>query len=118
MRPMHQPELRRSRRVKIGQLLKVCPSDPKDEHFEDVSRTKNVSREGIYFITRRESYYPGMRLFVTLPYYSPTDPRNCEYIAQVVRVEQLGSGQRGVAALLLSSVSVKPKTTHTGARRQ
>ncbi len=101
---MHQPELRRSRRVRIGQLLKVCPSDPKDERFEDVSKTKNASREGIYFITRRESYYPGMRLLVTLPYYSPTDPRNCEYIAQAVRVEQLGNGRWGVAVQLLSSV--------------
>lgn len=103
---MPEQERRRARRVKIGQRLKVRPSDPKDEHFEELNKTKNVSSEGVYFITRRESYYTGMRLFVTVPYYSPTDQMNCEYLAQVVRVEQLVKGERGVALQLLSSLGL------------
>ena len=118
MRSPHQPERRRSRRLRIGQPLKVRPSDPKDEHFEDISKTSNSSREGLYFITQRDSYYPGMRLFVTLPFYAPADPQNCEYIAQVTRVEQLDNGQRGIAALLLSSVDLKPATRLAGAQRR
>ena len=112
------PERRRSRRVKIGQPIKVRPSDPKDDHFEELSKTRNASRTGVYFVTKRESYYPGMRLFVTAPYYSPTDPTNCEYIAQVVRVENLGDGQYGVAAQLLSTVDLKMTPGLAGMQRR
>ena len=111
-------ERRRSRRLKIGQPIKVRPSDPKDDHFEELSKTKNASREGVYFVTKRESYYPGMRLFVTAPYYSPTDPTNCEYIAQVVRVEKLGDGQHGIAAQLLSTVDLKTHAGFAGVQRR
>jgi len=45
-----------------------------------------------------------MRLVVTLPYHSPRERRDREYIAQVVRVEQFDDGDRGVAVQLLSSV--------------
>lgn len=103
---MAEQERRRVRRVRIGQRLKARPSDPKDEHFEELNKTKNASSEGIYFITRRESYYTGMRLFVTVPYYSPTDQMNCEYLAKVVRVEQFDNGERGVALQFLSSLGL------------
>jgi hypothetical protein len=86
----------------MGQALKVRSTDPKADQFEDMSKTENASRDGIYFLTRRDSYFPGMRLFVTLPYYSATDPRNREYVYQVVRVEQLKDGQHGIAVQLLT----------------
>ncbi len=41
-----------------------------------------------------------MRVFVTFPYSSPHDPMNCEYVAQVVRVETLENGKTGVAVHL------------------
>src|ERR1700737_926604 len=56
---------RRSRRAKIAGPLRVRPSDPRDEHFEDLPVSVNASKEGIYFTTRRSSYYKGMRVFVT-----------------------------------------------------
>jgi hypothetical protein len=65
----------------------------------------NASREGIYFRTRQETYYPGMRVFVTFPYSSPHDPMNCEYVAEVRRVENLPSGKFGVAVHLLMTVN-------------
>jgi PilZ domain len=93
-------EQRRSRRAKITRTVRVRPSEPRDEHFEDLPTSLNVSKEGILFRTRREGYYTGMRVFVTFPYSSPHDPMNCEYVAQVVRVEKLANGKFGVAVEL------------------
>src|SRR5271154_4592442 len=90
-------ELRRSRRAKIAKPLRVRPSEPRDEHFEDLPVSVNASKEGIYFHTRRANYYKGMRVFVTFPFTSVHDPMNCEYVAEVVRVESLPNGKFGVA---------------------
>ena len=96
---------RRSRRAKIARTLRVRPSEPRDDHFEDLPVSVNASKEGIFFTTRKTSYYPGMRVFVTFPYSSPHDPMNCEYVAQVVRVEKLPNGKFGVAVNLLMTVN-------------
>jgi hypothetical protein len=98
-------EHRRSRRAKIARMLRVRPSEPRDEHFEDMPISANASREGIFFTTRREGYYPGMRVFVTFPYSSPHDPMNCEYVAHVVRVEKMPKGKFGVAIELLMTMN-------------
>lgn len=73
---------RRSRRVSIARPVRVRPSEPRDIHFEDLPVSVNASKEGIYFTSRRDSYYLGMRVFVTFPFSSAHDPMNCEYIAQ------------------------------------
>jgi hypothetical protein len=99
------PVQRRSRRAKIVRPVRVRPSDPKDEHFEDLPVSVNASKDGIYFISRRKSYYNGMRVFVTFPFSSPHDPMNCEYVAEVVRVEQLPHGKFGVAVSLKMSMN-------------
>ncbi len=99
------PNKRRSRRAKIARTLWVRPSEPRDDHFEDLPVSVNASREGIFFTTRKETYYPGMRVFVTFPYSSPHDPMNCEYVAHVVRVEKMPSGKFGVALELLMTVN-------------
>ncbi len=95
---------RRSRRINIGEPVRLIPSTPHGERFEEIGTTSNVSREGFYLLTKREHYQEGMRLLVTLPYHSPRDRRDCDYLAQVVRVELLDDGQRGVAVQLLSSL--------------
>jgi hypothetical protein len=46
-----------------------------------------------------------MRVFVTFPYSSPHDPMNCEYVAQVVRIEKLENGKSGVAVHLQMSMN-------------
>jgi hypothetical protein len=96
---------RRSRRAKISRTLRVRPSEPKDEHFEDLPISVNASKEGIYFTTRKTAYYAGMRVFVTFPYSSAHDPMNCEYVATVVRVEKLPNAKFGVAVNLLMTVN-------------
>jgi hypothetical protein len=90
-------EQRRSRRAKIAKPMRVRPSDPRDEHFEDLPISVNASKEGLYFHSRRSTYYKGMRVFVTFPFTSKHDPMNCEYIAEVVRVETLANGRFGIA---------------------
>jgi hypothetical protein len=94
------PDKRHSRRAKIVGPVRVRPSDPRDHHFEDLPVSVNASKEGIFFTTRRNSYYKGMRVFVTFPFSSPHDPMNCEYVAEVVRVEELLNGKFGVAVNL------------------
>ena len=98
-------EQRRSRRAKMARPLRVRPSDPRDLHFEDLPVSVNVSKEGIYFQTRREAYYKGMRVFVTFPFSSPHDPMNCEYVAEVVRVEKLPNSKVGVAVHLVMTMN-------------
>jgi len=100
-------EQRRSRRAKIARPVRVRPSSPQDEHFEDIPTSVNASKEGIYFTTRQTSYHKGMRVFVTFPFSSAHDPMVCEYVAQVVRVENLAGDKFGIAIELLSTMNVK-----------
>jgi len=99
-------ELRRARRAKISKQVRVRPSEPRDDHFEDLPVSANASKHGIYFISRRSSYYKGMRVFVTFPYTSPHDPMNCEYLAEVVRIEKLPKDRFGVAVDLKMTLNV------------
>jgi len=99
---MTSQERRRSRRIRIGQPVKIRPSDPKDKYFDESNTTKNVSREGIYYVSRISTYYEGMRLFVVVPFHSPREKEDREYLGQVSRVEPLGEGQWGIAVQFLS----------------
>jgi hypothetical protein len=101
------PAQRRSRRAKIVRPLRVRPSGPRDEHFEDTPTSVNASKEGIFFTTRKSNYYKGMRVFVTFPFTSAHDPMNCEYVAEVVRVETLPNKRFGVAVHLLGTMNMK-----------
>jgi hypothetical protein len=96
---------RASRRAKMARPVRVRPSDPRDDHFEDLPTSINVSKEGIFFSTRRDSYYPGMRVFVTFPFSHVHDPLACEYVAEVVRVEKLPHNRFGVAVNLKMTVN-------------
>jgi len=93
-------EQRRNRRAKVSKPMRVRPSEPRDDHFEDLPVSVNASRDGVFFQTRRTDYYKGMRVFVTLPFGSAQDPMNCEYIGQVVRIESLPNGKVGIAVHL------------------
>jgi hypothetical protein len=101
---MTTQEKRRSRRIRIGQQMKIRASDPKDAYIEETNVTKNVAREGIYFVTSIPSYYEGMRLYVSLPYHSPREPQDREYLSQVARVEKLADEQWGVGLQFLAEV--------------
>jgi PilZ domain len=101
---MDLPGKRRSRRIRIGQPMRVRVPGPKDAQFEEVNVTKNVAREGIYFVSPLAAYHEGMRLYVTVPYHTPRESQDREYLGQVVRVERLADQQSGVAVQFLTEV--------------
>jgi hypothetical protein len=78
MQEIAQHYHRRSRRINLGQPVRLIPSLPRGEFFEEIGTTSNISREGFYFLTKREHYQEGMRLLVTLPYHSPRDRSDCD----------------------------------------
>ena len=97
-------EKRLNQRAKMSRMLRVRPSDPNYEHFEELPVSINVSRLGIYFHTNRSDYHKGMRLFITFPFTFAQDPMACEYLAEVVRVDKLPDARFGVAVHLLMKV--------------
>ncbi len=93
------PDQRKSRRTKISLPTRLRPEDPALP--EEVRSTLNASRDGLYFATWQDSYYPGMRLLVTFPYCSSSIEIGSQNIGRVVRVERLSDGRWGVAVHLL-----------------
>jgi PilZ domain-containing protein len=104
-------ERRGSRRCKITQLMRIRPSDPEKEHFEDMRGTLSVSRTGVYYQTSEPSYEIGMRLFVTLPYSNDPMSLNREYLAEVVRRDPLSTGMFGIGLKILMAMGVQQAHT-------
>lgn len=102
-----KPERRGSRRCKISQLMRLRPSDPERDHFEDLRTTVSVSRGGVYFHTSETGYEVGMRLFVTLPYANDPSAMCHEYLAEVVRHDPLPNGLSGVGIKLLMEMGLQ-----------
>ena len=98
---------RENPRCKFNQLMRIRPSSPEREHFEDITVSTNVSRNGAYFQTNEEGYERGMRLFVTMPYSDVPSVVNCEYLAEVMHIEPLPDGRLGVGIKLLMGVGLR-----------
>ena len=106
-RTASQAERRGSRRCKINQLMRIRPSDPEKEHFEDLRGSTSVSRSGVFFQTSEHGYELGMRLFVTMPYSRDPAATNREYLAEVVRLDLLPNGLTGVGIKLLMEMGMQ-----------
>jgi len=104
-------ERRGTRRCKITQLMRIRPSDPEKEHFEDLRGTMSVSRSGVYFQTSEGGYELGMRLFVTMPYSQGAASMSREYLAEVVRVEPMSNGMTGIGFKVLMEMGMQ--TNHS-----
>jgi CheY-like chemotaxis protein len=90
-------ERRRWPRIQITQPVRLRSADPAVA-LQEVSSTVDVSREGIYFLTRLNSYRVGMQLRVVFPYIAERPPSpDEEHPAEVVRVKSLPNGLCGVA---------------------
>src|SRR6266850_5140205 len=109
----NQPERRGSRRCKINQLMRIRPSDPEKEHFEDLRGTTSVSRSGVFFQTSETGYELGMRLFVTMPYSRGPAAINREYLAEVVRLDALPNGLNGIGIKLLMEMGMQHSYSFT-----
>ncbi len=97
-------ERRGSRRCKITQLMRIRPSDPEREHFEDIRGTMSVSRSGVYFQSSELGYEVGMRLFVSMPYSKEPTAITREYLAEVVRRDSLPNGLYGIGFKILMEI--------------
>jgi len=91
-------ERRQTQREDLSEPVRVCPCD--SQYPEEVCTTLNVSRNGLYFATSTEHYFPGMNVIVTLN-FRRDDPMQREYIGDVVRLERLEVGKWGVAIRIL-----------------
>jgi hypothetical protein len=99
-------ERRSSRRCKITQLMRIRPSDPEREHFEDIRGSLSVSRTGVFFHSSESKYEVGMRLFVTMPYTKEPSAMSHEYLAEVVRRDHLPNGLFGVGFKILMEMGL------------
>jgi hypothetical protein len=106
-----QSERRGTRRCKITQLMRIRPSDPEKEHFEDLRGSMSVSRTGVFFQTSESGYELGMRLFVTMPYTQGAISMGHEYLAEVVRVESMANGMTGIGFKILMEMGAQ--ATHS-----
>jgi hypothetical protein len=106
-------ERRNSRRCKITQLMRIRPSDPEKEHFDDLRGTLSVSRTGIYFQTTQAGYEIGMRLFVTMPYSQEAASMSREYLAEVVRLDTLANGMTGIGFKILMEMGVQANYSYS-----
>jgi len=105
--PASTKERRGNRRCKITQLMRVRPSDPNLDHFEDLRGSASVSRSGVYFQSSETGYEVGMRLFVTMPYSKDPAAMNREYLAEVVRRDVLPTGMFGIGFKILMEMGIQ-----------
>jgi hypothetical protein len=95
-------ERRGDSRSPCGSLVYLQSAPSQGEQFEEIRTLNNYSHSGFYFITERTSYFSGMQLHV-IPAVSSV---NCEFVGEVVRVEELPAGEYGVAVKLLRLLSL------------
>jgi len=100
-------ERRGSRRCKITQLMRIRPSDPDVDHFEDLRGSASVSRSGVYFQSSETCYEVGMRLFVTMPFTQDPASMSREYLAEVVRRDVLPTGMFGIGIKILMEIGIQ-----------
>jgi hypothetical protein len=102
-----QTERRSGRRCKISQLMRIRPSDPERESFDDIRGSLSMSRTGVYFHSSEPAYEVGMRLFVSMPYSKEPAAITREYLAEVVRRDPLPNGLFGIGFKILMEMGLQ-----------
>jgi hypothetical protein len=100
-------ERRRNRRFNLAQRIRVRPAGLDGPEFDDQQVTVNISRDGLYFLTRENNYRLGMKVMVTWPYDPTSGGVNLDYLGRVVRIVELPEGKRGVAIHLFLQMNFK-----------
>jgi hypothetical protein len=91
---------RHAARASVLIPVRLRPVRFTDGNFDDVTSTTNVSRGCLNVMTWRDSYHMGMRVLVTYPFSSSNKSSGWEYLAEVVRLNQLPDGRFQVALKL------------------
>ena len=109
------------RRAGISLQIRIRSADFNDGNFDEVRLTQNASRKAIYFFTKLDRYYKGMRVRVTSPYDPSAGAANLEQIGEVARVHKRDDGY-GVAVSLLTGLQqttqMPPASTSASAPAQ
>src|SRR3989442_15848216 len=87
--------------------MRVRPSDPEKDHFEDMRGSGSVSRSGVFFQSSEPGYEVGMRLFVTMPYSQNPASISREYLAEVVRRDVLPTGLFRIGIKILIEMGIQ-----------
>jgi PilZ domain len=111
--PVARTERRQMRRAGISLQIRIRSADFNDGNFDEVRLMQNASRKAIYFFTKLDRYYKGMRVRVTSPYDPSAGAANLEQIGEVARVHRRDDGY-GVAVALLTGL--QQQTTQTTAQ--
>lgn len=110
VRPSRE-ERRRNIRFRIPQMIRVRPSGPTPENFDEILPTINASKNSVYFVPQNGVFEQDMRVFVTYPYDSGPGALNQEFVGVVARVDKLPGDKQGVAVRLLMPIYVGAKET-------
>jgi hypothetical protein len=103
--PEKRTERRQVRRAGISLQVRVRTADFNDGNFDEVRVTQNASRKAIYFFTKLDRYYKGMRVRVTSPYEPNAGSTNLEQVGEVARVHRRDDGY-GVAIIILAGAQL------------
>src|SRR6516164_2775999 len=106
-------ERRANRRCKINQLMRIRPSDPERDPFDDIRGSLSVSRSGVYFQSSEPGYEVGMRLFVSMPYSKQPAALVREFLAEVVRRDSLPNGLFGIGFKILMELGFQTTYSFT-----
>jgi hypothetical protein len=104
-------ERRRKGRLKLPRIVRVRPSEPGVEDFDEILPTQNAAIDGVYFVTKNTQYKDGMRVFITYPYSEERGSINREFLGKIVRIDELPHGRRGVALQILMPIYLGGKET-------
>ena len=110
IRPTSQ-ERRRKIRTKVPRMIRVRPSEPTAEEFDEILPTINASRNSVYFVPQNGIFALNVRVFVTYPYASDPGSINQEFLGTVTRVDKLPGDKQGVAVELLMPIFIGTKET-------
>ncbi len=91
-------ERRLDPRAKLSRPIRVR-TDSGDFPAE-LRETRDISRNGFYFVTRHSHYHIGIRVYVVMG-YQEGDPVVREWLGEVVRVEKLPEGNFGIGVRVL-----------------
>jgi CheY-like chemotaxis protein len=95
-------ERRRRKRAKISAQVHVRAAGS-PEPFEELCKSIDVSRDGLFFIAARAGYWKGQRLDVTFPYSTAASALNKSQGAEIVRVTEHADGLFGIAVQFVAT---------------
>jgi PilZ domain len=101
---------RRAPRATLSIPVRVRPSDSSCP--EEICKTLNVSRTGLYFETSAQHYLRDMNVYVTRN-FRLFDPTNSEEKGSIVRVERRKSGKWGVVVRIPTTSKRKANANKT-----